>query len=121
MEAYARQAQDNELQIWAGEIKMRAERRAGQMLKDMDKAKGGRPELTGPSSVPVNSVLTLSEVGITKNQSSQWQKVANVPEEEFEKHIAEDTAKGKAPSSTAILRDEARKQRVDYSAFDGRT
>ena len=45
MEAYARQAQDNELQIWAGEIKMRAERRAGQMLKDMDKAKGGEARI----------------------------------------------------------------------------
>ena len=50
---------------------------------------------------------------ITKNQSSQWQKVANVSEEEFEEHIAGDVAKGKAPSSTAILRDEARKQRVE--------
>ncbi len=70
MEAYARQVQDNEMQIWAGEIKMRAERRAGQMLKDMDKATGGRPEKTGYKVLPVNSAPTLSEVGITPKQSS---------------------------------------------------
>ncbi len=53
MQAYARQAQDNELQIWAGEIKMRAERRAGQLLKDMDKSKGGGDTSTGTKKVPV--------------------------------------------------------------------
>ena len=116
MQAYARQAQDNELQIWAGEIKMRAERRAGQMLKDMDKTKRGRPKLSGTQTVPLNHTPTLSDLNVTKNQSSQWQKVANVSEEEFEEHIAGDVAKGKAPSSTAILRDEARKERVENIA-----
>ena len=94
MQAYARQAQDNELQIWAGEIKMRAERRAGQLLKDMDKSKGGGDTSTGTLLVPVQKQPTLSDIGVTKKQSSAWQKVANVSEDEFERHIAVDTAKG---------------------------
>ena len=38
----------------AAEIKIRAERRAGELLADMDKAKGGRPEKTGETMEPVN-------------------------------------------------------------------
>lgn len=38
MRTYARQAQDPEMCIWAAEIKLRAERRAGEMLNEMEKA-----------------------------------------------------------------------------------
>ena len=65
----------------------------------MDRSKGGRPELTNTQEELVNPKPVLSDLGITPKQSSQWQKVANVPEDEFERHIAVDTAKGKAPSS----------------------
>ena len=47
MVAYARQAKNNELENWAAEIKLRAERRAGEILRDLELSKGGRPETTG--------------------------------------------------------------------------
>ena len=59
MAAYARQAQDKELLQWATEIKVRAERRAGEMMRDMEKAKGGRPEITVSTMLPVNPVLRV--------------------------------------------------------------
>jgi len=65
------------------EGRIRAERKAGKLLKDMDKAKGGRPK-TGDTVSPVSS---LSNLGVTKKQSSRWQKEASVPEKVFEKHI----------------------------------
>jgi len=88
MAAYARQAQDKELLQWATEIKVRAERRAGEIMRDMEKAKGGRPEITGSTMLPVNSTPTLSDMGISKNESSRWQKLAAVSDEKFEEAVA---------------------------------
>jgi len=56
------------------------ERRAGEMLRDMEKAKGtagqGRPSLGGATMLPPKDTPpTLSEIGITKRQSSDWQNV----------------------------------------------
>ena len=64
----------------ASEIKIRAERRAGELLADMDKAKGGehggKPPLDGERREPSNPTPTLASLGITKKQSSQWQAMA---------------------------------------------
>lgn len=67
----------------AEEIKLRAERRAGELLKETPRAKGGNPNL----SQPVSGCETLSDMGITHNQSSKWQKIANIPEEKFENYL----------------------------------
>lgn len=88
MAAYARQAKDTELIKWATEIKVRAERRAGQMLAEMPKATGAKG--IGPIAVPScdRNQTTLSDIGITKNESSRWQKLAAVSEEQFEHAVA---------------------------------
>lgn len=85
MAAYARQAKDTEMIQWVTEIKVRAERRAGQMLAEMPKARG---ELKNVSrSHDVTAIKTLSEIGITKNESSRWQKLAAIPETQFEQAV----------------------------------
>ena len=58
----------------AAEIKIRAERRAGELLADMDRHKSadGRPK-KGETKEPLS---TLSDLNITKKQSSQWQAIA---------------------------------------------
>ena len=65
----------------AEEIKLRAERRAGELLKNEIQCGGDRK--TESRSQPV----TLKNIGITKNQSSKWQKIANIPEEKFENYL----------------------------------
>ena len=89
MAAYARQAQDKELLQWATEIKVRAERRAGEMMRDMEKNTGAKG--IGPIAVTRldrNQAPTLADMGISKNESSRWQKLAAVSDEKFEEAVA---------------------------------
>ncbi len=75
--AYAKQAGDFELQNTAAEIRILAERKAGQLLVNLEEAgqrqtrERGRPRKASPP-------VTLSKVGITRNQSSKWQRLARL-------------------------------------------
>ncbi len=75
---------------WAAEIRIRAERKLGEMLKAQKEAglmnKGGRPSENQSSDT---TGLTLSEAGISRDLSSRAQAIAAVPESEFEQTIAE--------------------------------
>jgi hypothetical protein len=96
--AYAKQAKDDELISFATEIKLRAERRAGELLATMPKAKGGGDTSTGSRAQPVQEPPTLADLGVTKTQSSKWQKLAALPEDKFEARV--NIAKGKAANAT---------------------
>ena len=89
MQAYGRMAKDKTLEVDAAEIRIRAERRLGEMLADSDLQKGGRPaEKTGRDERPVSKPPTLAESGISKDLSSRAQKLAAVPVAEFEAELA---------------------------------
>ena len=80
--AYARQAKDTEMLFWVTEIKVRAERRTGELLSEMPKHKGAATPL--PKG---NSVKKLSEHGISRKQSHHWQQLAKIPEPQFDQRI----------------------------------
>jgi N6-adenosine-specific RNA methylase IME4 len=106
-QAYARQAQDVDLINNATDIRKRAERRAGEILREMAKT-GERAVRKNMKSQPATS--KLSDLGITKTQSSRWQAAAALPDDEFEKQV--DAAKRKAVASVATAATtEAKKQR----------
>jgi hypothetical protein len=85
MRMYAMQAKDRVLIDQATEIRLRAERRAGQLLKEMGKNKGAVPGKTGVKARPLlDATPKLSDLGINKSQSSRWQKLADIGEDEFE-------------------------------------
>ncbi len=75
---------------YAAEIRLRSERKLGEILIKTPKAKGTRGQLKGSSSgaakteAPEDPTPTLTEVGISYKLSSQAQELANAPEEEFE-------------------------------------
>jgi hypothetical protein len=75
MAAYARQAKDTELIKTATEIKVRAERRFGEMLATTARNKGiaasSERSSAGRTLRPADSTPTLSELGVTKSDSSR--------------------------------------------------
>lgn len=90
-----------EMQNYAAEIKLRAERRAGEMLAEMEKNPGGNPNLlhhvTG--SIPPS----YKELGIERIQAMRWQLEAEIPEEVFERFAAETKAKREELTSRGVL------------------
>lgn len=112
MAAYARQAKDTELIQWATEIKVRAERKAGELLAAMPKSTGarfnGRDESGNVRQSHDDSAQTLADVGVTPMQSSRWQSLAGMSEEHFETAVA--TAKDTAGQvTTAFMLREAKR------------
>jgi len=69
----------------AEEIKLRAERRAGELLREQPKADGGH---RWSRSEPTTET-TYAEQGIDKRDASIWQRIAEIPRERFEQFIAE--------------------------------
>ncbi len=93
MRAYAHQAKNRQLEVDAAEIRMRAERRLGELIVAQKETVGlntgtagkGRPSLGGANEEPPKDTRpTLAEAGIDKKLSSRAQKLAAVPKDEFE-------------------------------------
>jgi hypothetical protein len=68
--------------------------RAGQLLKEM--AERGEREDRGRRH-QMSQAATLTDLGVSRTQSSRWQKLADLDEDDFEARTA--TAKKQAVSS----------------------
>jgi len=82
--------QQFELKQEAAEAHLRTQRRGGELLGALMKHPGGRPPKarTGPNAAG-ETAPTLRELGIGRNESHRWQRIAGIPLESFEEHIAE--------------------------------
>lgn len=90
LRAYARQAKNRQLEMDAAEIRIRAERRLGEMLHDQKETVGfNRGAFVGGTNKepPIDDRPTLAEAGIDKKLSSRAQKLAEMPEKEFESRM----------------------------------
>ncbi len=67
-------------------MKLRAERRAGEMLARMEKAKGAAKK--GWKTVS-HDATSLTKLGVSRTQSSRWQSIATLPKQDFEGYIRE--------------------------------
>lgn len=101
LEFYARQSKNVEAERQACEIRLRAERKAGELLKDLQKAVGARGSGSNQhqkKEVPSRSgSAPLKDLGISHKQSSNWQRLASVPQEIFDdelKHSPRPTTSG---------------------------
>lgn len=98
MSLYAKQAKDKSLEADATEIRLRAERRLGELITEQKRTVGlnrgtagaGRPKLGGSKKVPPKDATpTLAEAGIDKKLSSRAQRLAALPEKRFEEVVTE--------------------------------
>lgn len=99
---YAKQSKDFDMANWAAEIRMRSERRMGEMLKEQEMNKGHK--FTGGNTPRPPAIPTLSEIGITKSMSSRAQKIADIPEKDFEEIIDDYKEGGKELTSAAMTK-----------------
>lgn len=93
---FARQAENRQLEIDAAEIRIRAERKLGELIDAQKDATGlnrgragaGRPALGGAQEEPPKDDRpTLAELGVDKKLSSRAQRLAHLPPEAFEDRI----------------------------------
>jgi len=100
-EFYGRMARNVEAERRACEIRLRAERKAGQLLSQMEKAKGAaQPGIGRSGGTRSDGPTALRDLGVTKQQSSDWQKLGRVPQEQFEQSL-----KSGKPTTAGIIRD----------------
>lgn len=95
MREYARRAKNRSLEIDAAQIRMRAERRLGEMIlaqkATVGLAKGGQPyqgDSTCSDAEQVERPPTLQEAGIDRKLSSRAQRIAEIGGVRFEALLA---------------------------------
>jgi hypothetical protein len=102
LEVYARQAHNTEAERKACEIRLRAERKAGALSAKLEKSAGGRPGKTRATRDRVSTKAEqLHAAGVTPRQAKSWEKLAAVPEKEFEMALEDQTAK---PTTNGIIK-----------------
>jgi hypothetical protein len=73
--------------VTPNKVRLRAKRRAGDLLREM-KELGERTNQGQPRKETSNGTTLPSDIGITHDQSSRWQKLDAVPEEKAGPRVA---------------------------------
>jgi hypothetical protein len=113
LEIYAKQAQNLDAEQRAREIRLRAERRTGELLKELARATPAQAGSTGghakagrvaPASVAAASPYreALQQAQIPERTAQRYQTLAAVPAPAFEQALANHEIK---PSTATILRE----------------
>ncbi len=100
---YSRQARLGlEAQNDAAEIRLRAERKLGELLASMDKHPGGNLNRSQAATGSPGAPARLHDLGISKSQSSRWQAIAAVPEHVFDRHLADVLEQARRDGTTEL-------------------
>lgn len=98
LEVYAKQARNFDAETKCAQIRIRAEQRGGDLLKEMER--NGERAGQGGDRKSKSADTTLKDLGITRDQSSKWQKLAEIPQDRFEAIL---TAPGPPPTTDGVL------------------
>jgi hypothetical protein len=85
---YARAAHlGRESQNYAAEISLDASRRAGEILKQLERGKTGPKELSATLAGNSEYTQTLKDTATPERTAQRWQTLADIPEETFSEYI----------------------------------
>lgn len=122
MEIYAQQAGNREAELRAGEIRLRAARRYGELLKELARATpadaaraGGEAKaaissgVTRQAAAPSAYADALQRTRVSRQTANRYEALADVPKETFEAAFRTP----EKPTMTAILASNAARQVLD--------
>ena len=81
LQAYARQRDDRDLDVWMSEIKLRASVRIGELVRELDSQQGARTELPD-STVGKSKTEAIEAAGLTERTAQRYQELAGPREEQ---------------------------------------
>lgn len=122
MRVYARQAKNRDAEIDAAEIRIRAERRIGELIgeaKAVGQIAEGRPRAENPATREGFSRVALADAGIDHKLSSRAQQLAKLPDDEFAWQLSgwRDKAKEEGARVTVrLLKGDAQKTKAEARA-----
>jgi N6-adenosine-specific RNA methylase IME4 len=89
----------------AEEIKLRAQRGAGQFLAKLEKGKGGQPKKNSGQVAPSTFRRAIQEADIELTAAKRYQQVAAVPEPKFTGYLKEARETKKEATTAGLLRE----------------
>lgn len=107
--AYAKQAEDIELEQMAARIRARAMRRAGELLKQFDGRGGDRADsknVGGHSFAPTQK-QAARDAGFSEHQQFNAVRIANIPQDDFDRQV-----EGKTPPTITTLAQQGKTPRM---------
>jgi hypothetical protein len=87
LELYMRQIGNTESEDRCYQIRMRAQRKAGEISKNLEKAQGARRDIaTSPGNREKSKIL--ADAGIPSQRASEWERLSEVSDDQFEAAFA---------------------------------
>lgn len=113
--AYARRAKLGlEAQNDAAEIKVRAERLAGEMLRELERGQAGRPAENMSNGGRISPYAqALDDAGVSRQDASRWQKLATFDVHRFEEMVGNIRHRREEITTAFFLRAWRREEKSD--------
>lgn len=122
LQIYANQAKNRQAESQAAEVRIRAERQTKILMRDgqengtiATQSHHGKGIQT--SVAPIDT-RTLSDLNITRDQSSKWGKLADIPDDEFEARLADARERGDVPTTDGIIAAPPTVSPIDKRVFE---
>ena len=113
LQAYARQRDDRELDVWTSEIKLRASVRIGELVRELDSHQGERTDKElNDSSVAKSKLQDIKEAGLTPRTAQRYQELAGPKDEQAQ-------AAGKAAAENYFAKARADRQPATMDGLKG--
>jgi hypothetical protein len=111
LELYSKQARNIENERCACEVRLRAERKAGQLSRALERSNPGKRKKDLVPIVGTKS-KSLRDAGISKKQAEQWEKLADISDKQFEAALTDRTH---MPTTNGIIRAAAKPKVIPVS------